>query len=178
MIGRRFLATDRGTASVEFALVLPMLIVLMFGGFEAGYFIWMQHKLTEAVRDGARFASRMQTSDFCNGATLKSDATYTGDIANIKLLTRTGQLASTTAPAKVPGWTDAQVTVTVACDSFVSTGIYTDMGQYTSAGAAVKAPIVTVAATNVAYPSLFHGLGVLKSTINLNATSNAAVIGV
>ncbi|WP_333605499.1 TadE/TadG family type IV pilus assembly protein [Novosphingobium sp.] len=167
---RGFLSSDKGTASAEFALVLPMLVVLMFGGFEAGYFIWMQHKLTEAVRDGARFASRMNINDFCNGATLKSDATYTTDITNIKLLTRTGQLASTSAPAKVPGWADGQVTVTVTCEGFVSTGIYNDLGN--------AGPVVTVSATNVAYPSLFHGLGVLKSTINLNATSNAAVIGV
>ena len=167
---RRFICSSKGSASAEFALVLPMLVVLMFGGFEAGYFIWTQHKLTEAVRDGARFASRINIGDYCNGATLKSDATYTADIANIKLLTRTGQLASATAPAKVPGWTDSQVTVTVTCEGFVGTGIYTDLGN--------AGPIVTVAATNVAYPSLFHGLGVLKSTINLNAYSNAAVIGI
>lgn len=170
MTWRALLSSDRGSASVEFALVLPMLVVLMFGGFEAGYFIWMQHKLTEAVRDGARFASRMQISDFCDGTTLKSDANYTDKIGQIKLLTRTGQLASTTAGAKVPGWTDAQVTVTVTCGGFVGTGIYTDLGN--------AGPIVAVSAANVAYPSLFHGLGVLTSSIKLNATSNAAVIGI
>lgn len=171
MSGRRFLSSERGSASVEFALVLPMLIVLMFGGFEAGYFIWMQHKVTDAVRDGARYASRLPIGDFCDGATAKNDATSATDKANIRLLTRTGQLVDTAAPPKVAGWTDAQVTADVQCAKFVDTGIYTDLG---SAG-----PVVIVSAVNVPYPSLLHGLGVRTfASIKLNATSDAAVIGI
>lgn len=171
MTGHRFLSSDHGAASVEFALVLPMLIVLMFGGFEAGYFIWMQHKVTDAVRDGARYASRLPIGDFCDGATAKNDATSTADYANIRLLTRTGQLANTAASPKVAGWTDAQVTANVQCEKFVNTGIYTDLGN--------AGPVVTVSAVDVPYPSLLHGLGVRAfASIKLNATSNAAVIGI
>lgn len=164
---RPFLSSATANASVEFALILPLLVLLLFGSVEVGHFVWTQHKLVEAVRDGARFASRMKVDDVCSGATsvisqANSDA--------VKLLTRTGQLTNPNAGPRVVGWTAAQVSVTVNCQAFVNTGIYTDYG---AAG-----PIVTVAASGVTYPSLFRGLGVLTSNIKLTAKSNAAVIGI
>ncbi len=161
------LADERGSAGAEFALMLPMLLVLMIVGVEAGHFIWTQHKLVDAVRDGARFAARTPVSQMCNGATAAIPSAKSDEI---KLLTRTGQLSDTAARAKVRGWTAAQVTVTVSCQSFVNTGIYATLGG--------NGPIVTVAATNVAYPSMFKALGLLNTNINLNAKSNAPVIGI
>lgn len=166
---RRIFSNDSGSAATEFALILPLLVVLLFGGSEAGHFVWTQHKLTEGVRDGVRFASRAPVDTYCNGAVLKSDVTYTAKIAEIKRVTRSG-LVATGFNATVPGWTDARVTVTVSCQAFVSTGIYTDLN---GAG-----PIVTVKATNVPYPSLFKALGHLPTSINLNAKASTAVIGI
>jgi Flp pilus assembly protein TadG len=163
----RFAKQTTATASVEFALLVPMLIILLFGGSEAGHFVWTQHKLVEAVRDGARYASRLPVSDVCDGAT---ETITTDQVDRVKLITRTGQVANTGARPVVPGWTDAQVTVTVTCQAFVDTGIYTDLGE--------AGPVVTVAASNVAYPSLFRRLAGLSGAINLSAESNAAVIGI
>jgi Flp pilus assembly protein TadG len=174
----RFASQTKATASTEFALMVPMLVILLFGGAEAGHFVWTQHKLTEAVRDGARFASRLPvagTDGVCDGATAQLS---TADEDNIKLITRTGQLANTGARPVVPGWTAAQVTVTVTCDAFVDTGIYSDLGDNDASGANDAGPMVTVRATNVTYPSLFNGLAVLGGGISLNAQSNAAVIGI
>ena len=72
----------------------------------------------------------------------------------------------------IGGWTDAQVTVTVTCDApgFVNTGLYEELGGE-------NGPVVTVSATDVPYPSFFQGLGIIDSTYNLSATSNAPVIG-
>jgi Flp pilus assembly pilin Flp len=166
MSARRFLNDRSGTASAEMALVLPMLMVLLFTGFEAGHFVWTQHKLVEAVRDGARFASRYRVQELCNGAT----SIITSDMVDeVRLLTRTGQLASSSAISKVPGWTDDEITVTISCQSFVDTGIYTTLG---GAG-----PVVTVSTGGVQYPSLLNQLGLLDATIQLSARSNAAVIG-
>jgi Flp pilus assembly protein TadG len=162
----RPLADQRGGASVEMALMVPLLVVLLFGGFEAGHFVWTQHKLAEAVRDGARFASRLSINDLCDGS---SSAMTSATEDEIKLLTRTGQLASTSAIAKVPGWTDAEVEVSVSCEAFVDTGIYTELG---AAGA-----VVTVTADDVTYPSLFNSLGIIDTTFELSAKSNAPVIG-
>ena len=168
MIPRRVFSDQSGAAAAEMALMVPLLLTLMFGGFEAGHFVWSQHKITEAVRDGARFAARMDISELCDGGT-ETMSTATED--QIKLLTRTGQIASTTAIPKVPGWTASQVTVTLDCDSasFVDTGIYTHLGD--------RGPIVTVAAVNVDYPSFFQQLGIIDSTFKLSASSNAPVIG-
>jgi Flp pilus assembly protein TadG len=174
MTGRFALQTG-GSASVEFALILPMLIVLLFGGLEAGHFVWTQHKLAEAVRDGARFASRLKVADLCNGS---SSIIPTATVDQVKLLTRTGQLTNTSARPVVPGWTAAQVSVTVSCNAFVNTGIYASIGDTDGNGTADAAPIVTVAATGVAYPTLFNGLAGLGPGIQLSAKSNAAVIGI
>ena len=88
---------------------------------------------------------------------------------NIKNVTRTGRLVTNTPPV-VPGWTNGQVTVTFNCGSYLSTGIYTTLGG--------QGATVTVASTNLAYPSLFKALGVIDTSYNLNAWSSAAVIGI
>ncbi|HKX78246.1 MAG TPA: TadE/TadG family type IV pilus assembly protein [Novosphingobium sp.] len=172
----RFFSDQSGVAATEMALLVPLVIVLMFGGLEAGHFVWTQHKLAEAVRDGARFAGRLQIDDLCDGASADM-STDTED--EIKLLTRTGQLSSADAIPKVPGWTADQVTVELDCNPtvFVSTGIYSDLGSDGS-GSVLNGPIVKVSASDVSYPSLLNGLGIeLFADLGLSAESNAPVIG-
>lgn len=48
------LGNDRGAAAVEFALVLPVLLVLVFGIIEFGRAYNLQTTLTAAARQGAR----------------------------------------------------------------------------------------------------------------------------
>jgi Flp pilus assembly protein TadG len=163
----RFLNDQRGSAATEMALILPLLLVLLFGGFEGGHFLWTQHKLVEGVRDGVRFASRQEVLQVCDGATPIISA---GKVAQIKLLTRTGQIDNASAVARVPGWTDAQVNVVISCQAFVDTGIYNNLG---GAG-----PVVTVTANGVRYPSLFRQLGLIDPTILMRARSSAAVVGI
>jgi TadE-like protein len=166
----RFARQTAASASVEFALMVPLLVILLFGGAEAGHFVWTQHKLAEAVRDGARYASRLPvdgTDGVCDGPTVTLS---TAAEDSIILITRTGQLSNTGAQPVVPGWTAAQVDVEINCQDFVDTGIYTDLG---GAG-----PVVTVRATGVSYPSLFNGLAGLGGGTSLSAKSNAAVIGI
>ncbi|WP_233880496.1 TadE/TadG family type IV pilus assembly protein [Paraburkholderia flagellata] len=49
--GRR---TQRGVAAVEFALVLPVLLILLFGIIEMGLFLYDKAVITNASREGAR----------------------------------------------------------------------------------------------------------------------------
>lgn len=165
MTGTALISDRSGTAAFEMALLLPLLMVLLFGGFEAGHFAWTQHKLTEGVRNGARFAARLPVENFCVGS---GSDTSPVTIADIKRVTRTGRLGGG-ARAVVPGWTDAEVLVTVDCGAFVDTGIYSDLG---SAG-----PIVTVRAEDVHYPSLLGTLGVIDPNLTMAAKSSAAVTG-
>jgi Flp pilus assembly protein TadG len=56
-IGRR---SERGAALVEFAVVMPLLILLLFGIMEAG---WLFAQLTE-TRNAAREGARLAVVDF------------------------------------------------------------------------------------------------------------------
>ncbi|GAA0273345.1 hypothetical protein GCM10009127_12240 [Alteraurantiacibacter aestuarii] len=165
MSARSFLADRSGASAFELALLLPLLLVLLFGGMEAGHFIWTQHKLTEGVRDGARFAARLPVESYCIAG---APVTGADTIAAIRRVTRTGQLEPG-GHVRVPGWSDEEVDVEVACAAFVDTGIYHDLD---TAG-----PIVTVAARSVAYPSLFGELGVLDPDLTMTARSSSAVTG-
>jgi hypothetical protein len=48
---------DRGAAAVEFALVLPLLLLIVFGIIDFGRALNAQITLTEAAREGARLAA-------------------------------------------------------------------------------------------------------------------------
>ena len=53
---RRGNTSERGTAIVESAIILPLFFMLLFGVFEAGRFMNTQQVLTDAAREGARLA--------------------------------------------------------------------------------------------------------------------------
>jgi Flp pilus assembly protein TadG len=163
MIGL-FRRNSKGSAAVEFALMLPMMMALMFGSFEAGHFFWTEHKLVKAVRDGARYASRLSVDAVCPTSGAMSGAVRD----SIRNVTATGQLSG--GVPKVPGWSAASVDVTVGCNQFLGTGIYTDLGA--------NGPLIRVSSGNVAYPSLFEALGFITSSIQLSAESSAAVTGI
>lgn len=56
--GRRFLGLpagpQRGASAVEMAIILPLLVLLVFGAIEFGVFLYDQQVLTNASREGAR----------------------------------------------------------------------------------------------------------------------------
>ena len=175
---RSILSRRDGAAAAEFVLLLPVLILLLFGSLEAGHFIWTQHKLVEAVRNGARFASRVEINDVCNGPVQKDTATIE---ANIRRVTRTGQLANADARPLVRGWTDDQVSVDFDCAAFVASGIYEDntyRDPATGKDVVAAGPLVTVTASRVRYPLLFGRLIIADPDVRMRATAHAAVIGV
>jgi Flp pilus assembly protein TadG len=49
---------EEGAAAVEFALILPILILLVLGGMDLGHRYYMQHLITNASREGARYAAK------------------------------------------------------------------------------------------------------------------------
>ena len=149
------------------ALVLPMLMILLFGGLEGANYLWREHTVLKAVRDGARYASRQSFDKFdCDSGTV-SDSTTEQQIQN---LTRTGTTDGTGLP-KVPNWTlNSMVTVAVACDAAKNTGLYTELPD--------GAPIVTVSGVIPAYKSLFLSLGFTTAGLGLRASSQAAVMGI
>lgn len=51
---------DRGAAAVEFALVLPLLLLVLFGLIDFGRALNAQITLTQAAREGVRLAALQQ----------------------------------------------------------------------------------------------------------------------
>jgi Flp pilus assembly protein TadG len=64
---RRRGAGDRGAAAVEFALLLPLLLLIVFGLIDFGRALNAQITLTQAAREGARLDAlgRYTTSQIC-----------------------------------------------------------------------------------------------------------------
>ena len=46
---------QKGASAVEFAIVLPLLLLLLFGIVEFGFLLYNQAMITNAAREGARF---------------------------------------------------------------------------------------------------------------------------
>lgn len=56
----RTLIRDRaGAVMVEFALALPLLLLLLAGGYELGRAIWHHHLVDKGVRDATRYLTRV-----------------------------------------------------------------------------------------------------------------------
>jgi hypothetical protein len=58
---------ERGAVAVEFALVLPLLLLLLLGGIDWGYYFFVSEIVANAAREGARAASvERQSATICN----------------------------------------------------------------------------------------------------------------
>lgn len=166
MIARRFINDTRGAAAAEMALILPLSILLLFTGLEAGHYFYQQHQVIKALRDGSRYAARQSFDDInCRGGAPSINRTVAG---NIRTLTRTGQLSG--GSSRISNWVDGDITVTVTCPTSTEaqTGIF-DGGE--------PAPQVNVT-TSLGYNSLFNGLGVITDSANIGGTQQATVMGI
>jgi len=54
---RRIVRRDDGTVAVEFAMVFPLFIMMVFGIVEFGRYLWADNTLRHAVQEGARCAA-------------------------------------------------------------------------------------------------------------------------
>lgn len=57
-----------GQSLVEFALVLPIFLLLLFGLIDIGRFVYTANALNQAAREGARFGSVAAWSAKCSSA--------------------------------------------------------------------------------------------------------------
>lgn len=62
-IGKKRRHDDRGASAVEFALVVPLLLLIVFGMVEFGVAISRYASVTNAAREGVRAASLGATTD-------------------------------------------------------------------------------------------------------------------
>lgn len=70
----------RGAVAVEFAIVAPVLVAIVFGMIQYGRAVEIQNQLQVAAREGARFASMDHTGMLAAGQT--SNQKLTQDVKN------------------------------------------------------------------------------------------------
>lgn len=172
MTAPSFLSSQRGSAAAEMALVAPLLLVILIGSVELGSYFYNEHILEKAVRDGARYAGRQNFSYYsaCSGAP-------TGTVvAETRALVRTSLLAG--GADRFPDVQDGDITLDTSCATTA-----TDMSSSTQnmtgiyRGRASGAPIVTVTAIVDYEPVIGAPFGFSGAGIKLNASEEAAVMG-
>ena len=146
-------------------MVLPLLLIVMFGTLELGNFFMNEHTLVKAVRNGARFAARQSFTQYPD---CSSVSTALRD--NTRNVVMNGYLSGGTIIT--PSIQAADVTISTTCAATAGgqnmTGIYT--------GRTNGAQVVTVSA-NVDYRPLIGAIGFDAFNAELNAESEAAVMG-
>lgn len=154
---RRFLRDTDGAALVEFAMVLPMMLLVFAVIVEGSRMLISYQSAIGAVRDATRYLARVVPTDICaTGASISAYDSQVGAIAN-------QNLGTTTLPGAV---TVQGVTSSLACVS----------GSYRIN----PAPVATVSAT-IAIAMPFAGIFTLNggslSTITTTITDSARVFG-
>jgi Flp pilus assembly protein TadG len=91
--------SERGSAAVEFALLLPIFLILVFGIMDFGMLIYSQNVVNNAARDGARTATLGGTLDQSVNTTLSAASVLRGIAPTVST---TCTLANSTTPC--PTW--------------------------------------------------------------------------
>jgi Flp pilus assembly protein TadG len=71
---RRTLRNGKGATIVEFALVFPFLMVLIFAIMDFGFYFFVQHSLQFATREGVRLALVGRTINDASGIEMTREA--------------------------------------------------------------------------------------------------------
>ncbi|GAB3350947.1 TadE/TadG family type IV pilus assembly protein [Modestobacter lapidis] len=118
MVGRR-LHGERGASAVEFALIVPLLIVLVLGIAEFGHAFSVQGTLSSAAREGARAMALQNDQAAAKAAVRTAASTLSPGITD-------AQVAITPASCPLTGGTAATtyVTVTISYPKPYLTGFF------------------------------------------------------
>jgi hypothetical protein len=114
---------------VEFVLVLPVIIALLFGAIEIGRLLHDFHVISKGVRDGARYLSRVDVD--CSGGVGPGTFSDPVEQANGLNLVMTGSIDAPGGPSDylLFAWTHGSTTLvpTVDCNPRGTlAGIYPD----------------------------------------------------
>ncbi len=115
-VNRSRTARKRGAAAVEFAVVLPILLIMLFGIIEFGRIFTVRLSAQEAAREGCRLAVLQSTED-----PTSADGPVVTRITNI--MESAGLPFSYTIVPNTPGDPTVTVTVTVPYGEVSLTGL-------------------------------------------------------
>ena len=141
--------SQRGASMVEFAIVLPLFVVMVFGIIEAG---WLFAQLTE-TRNAAREGARIAVVDFGTATQIATEtcnrASLTAGGGSVEITT----VGDVTDPIGDP---TASVTVTVDKSYSAITGLFNPLFGGTSLDSTVTMRVerpLTNLASNTSYPA-------------------------
>jgi Flp pilus assembly protein TadG len=84
----RFRQDQRGAALVEFAMVLPIMLIFFATTVEGARMMWSYQAATSAVRDASRYLAMVAPIDACTSATAVTG--YTDDLEEIVMVSISG----------------------------------------------------------------------------------------
>jgi len=139
----------RGIASLEFAMILPLMAVLLFGTIDVGRLLTDYQLVSKSVRDATRFLARTDATALGLDKTACTINNTSMPVTEAKNLALTGMIdGDPNTDALLGYWTDpTSITVTPTC--WDNSG-----GTYSGFYAGVdNIPIITMQAT-VSFPFL------------------------
>lgn len=77
---RRMTTCRRGVAMFEFAITLPILLIIFAGGWELALGLWTYEGLNKGVRDASRYLARVDDPNSALSATMAQRLVLSGDI--------------------------------------------------------------------------------------------------
>lgn len=121
---RKCKSSQSGLAVVEFAIVLPFIVLMALAVTELGRGLYQYNTLTKAVRDGARYLSDVAISPL-------GTVDISPHVSNVQNLVVYGDAGGGSTPV-LPGFSTANVTVTAVAVTLPSGGITTNHIEVTA----------------------------------------------
>jgi Flp pilus assembly protein TadG len=115
---KRGLRGERGVIAVEFAIILPVLLVLVSGLIDFGHYWFIGHVMSDASREGARYATR-----YTGKLPTALDPTISDHVLLLAYANYASRLPETPIPtvsASGPGWTATDITTLAGKDVVVT----------------------------------------------------------
>jgi len=171
--GWRLLAGTEASSLVEFAVCLPLLVVLVVGIFDFGGAFNQKQMLNNAVREGARFGAAQPTNDLCGSCSAPASVNAIRLLVDSYLLAANVNdcgLSSATVSSSGPPWVytansgcAGTLTLTISRDpptgSSASPTCSITISNYGASGVTVYAPCTQV---SISYPYQWHFNNVIQ----------------
>lgn len=152
---RRSGPRSRGQALVEFALVFPIFMLVLFGIIDVGRYVYVSNSLNEASREGARYGSVEQWEYSCPASVGSPDRFTCTSAVTL------GRLAG--APANVAA--------TVTCKTVGAGGVLTNV----TAATCGQNDLLIVQATAPSFQFLTPGIGRILGAPTISGLTQAAI---
>lgn len=157
---RRFLRGEHGAILVEFAMVLPMMLIVFAVIIEGARLLWSYQCAVNGVREASRYLSRIAPANICvTGGTLDADQ------AALTAIVQNG-LDGATTPLFPSDVTVDSVTPSYSCDT----------GTYRNSPVAIGS---VQAAITITYPfaAIFNLAGGAPASITTTITNQSRIYG-